>query len=186
MPPTPSPTPTPFPTPTPAATSTALPTPTEVCHHDCPDKLVLAGGIGLASTVSVASVGKLDHLTVRSAFPVGAVADVFDGVEITLSNANGVIYSAELFPGDLIRRGSSLVFLDRYAKSGNGIRGGIAKVKIQPVPKIGGVRIVSDAFGHMGGATQDTMTLTIVVGNDANGITDSWELKSYGWTRIHR
>ena len=136
--------------------------------------------------MSVASVGKLDHLTVRSAFPTGAIADVLDGVRITLTNANGVIYSAELLPGDLVQRGTSLVFLDRDAKKGTGIRGGIAKVKIQPVPKIGGVRILFDAFGHMGGATQDTMTLTLVVGNDANGITDTWELKSYGWSRIHR
>lgn len=197
--PTPKPTNSPKPTstPTPAATSTAAPTPSprpatptprptgtaivpptpavtgtpvDVCHHNCPDKIRFS---------------KFDQLMVRSAFPIGAFISDDTDLEITLENANGIVYSASLQPGDLSRRGKSLVFIDRNAKNGTGFRDGLAKVKIQEVPNGLGVRVTIEAYGDLSTATDPTMTLSVRVGEHANSITDTWQQTNFGWFRFH-
>ena len=197
--PTPKPTNSPKPTstPTPAATSTAAPTasprpatptprptgtaivpptpvttgtPVDVCHHNCPDKIRFS---------------KFDQLMVRSAFPIGAYIPDDVDLDITLENANGVVYSASLEPGDLSRRGKSLIFIDRNAKKGTGFRGGLAKVKIQEVPNGLGMRVTIEAYGDLRDATDPTMTLTLRVGEHANSITDTWQQTNFGWFRFH-
>ena len=172
--PTPKPTNSPKPTSTPRPTGTAIvppgPTPVDVCHHNCPDKI---------------RWNKVDQLIVRTAFPIQAVVSDSDDLSLTLENANGVIYSASLQPGDLLRRGKSLVFTDRGAKKGAGVRGGIAKVKIQEVPKGLGIRVTIEAYGDLSAATDPTMTLKVRVGAHANQVTDFWQETAFGWFRFH-
>ena len=177
--PTSSPTPSPRPaTPTPRPTGTAIVpptpvttgTPVDVCHHNCPDKIRFS---------------KFDQLMVRSAFPIGAYIPDDTDLDITLENANGVVYSASLEPGDLSRRGKSLIFIDRNAKKGTGFRGGLAKVKIQEVPNGLGMRVTIEAYGDLRDATDPTMTLTLRVGEHANSITDTWQQTNFGWFRFH-
>ena len=170
--PTPKPTNTPRPTgtavvpPTPVATGT----PVAVCNHNCPDKIRFS---------------KFDQLMIRSAFPIGAWIPDDADLEIRLENAAGVIYEASLQPGDLSRRGKSLVFMDRNAKKGTGFRGGIAKVKIQEVPNGKGVRVQLECYGDLSEAVDPTMTLTLRVGEHSNEITDTWQQTNFGWFRFH-
>ena len=142
----------------------------DVCHHNCPDKIRFS---------------KFDQLTVRSAFPIGAFIPDDADLEITLQNANGIVYSAALLPGDLSRRGKSLVFIDRNAKKGTGFRNGLSKVKIQEVPNGLGVRVTIEAYGDLKDATDPTMTLTLRVGEHENSITDTWQQTNFGWFRFH-
>jgi hypothetical protein len=175
---TPTATPKPTGTPTPRPTGTAIVpptpastgTPVDVCHHNCPDKIRFS---------------KFDQLTVRSAFPIGAFIPDDADLEITLENANGIVYSATLLPGDLSRRGKSLIFLDRNAKKGTGFRDGLSKVKIQEVPNGLGMRVTIEAYGDLKDATDPTMTLTLRVGEHENSITDTWQQTNFGWFRFH-
>lgn len=153
---------------------TPTPSPTDVCHHNCPDLLRFG------------KTGKPDQLIVRSAFGIGATVDPSDALTITLSNADGVVYTASLLPGDLRVRGRSLVFKDLAAKKGLGTRGGLALVKLQAVPKTGALRVTIEAYGDMSAATLAEMTLAITVGDDANAVTDVWEARAFGWQRAHR
>lgn len=172
--PTKTPAPTPKPTPTVAATSAGVaPTPEAICHHNCPDKL------------SFGKNGKPDQLLVRSAFGPAAVIEENDPVTITLSNANGTIYSASLLPGDLVKRGRNLVFTDRHARKGLGIRDGIASVRLSPVPKVFATRVTIQVFADLSAAVDPTMTLVIQVGDDVSAVTDTWQAKKYGWYRFH-
>jgi hypothetical protein len=155
------------------ATAIVAPTPEAICHHNCPDKLRFGKN------------GKPDQLTVRSAFGPAAVIDDDDPVTITLSNAGGTIFSASLQPGDLVRRGKNLVFTDRGARKGVGVRGGISSVRIAPVPKVFATRVTIEVFSDLSAADDPTMTLEITVGDDANAITDTWQATAYGWYRFH-
>lgn len=168
-----APTPKPTPTLAPTAVATAVATPVSVCHHNCPDKLRWGKN------------GKPDQLTIRSAFPFDAEILESDSLSISLRDAAGTIYSASLQAGDLVRRGKSLQFNDRNAKKGTGFRGGLAKVKIQDVPKGKGVRVTIEAYGDFSAADDPTMTLRLRVGPHVNQITDYWEETAFGWYRFH-
>jgi len=122
---------------------------------------------------------------VRSAFGPGAVIDPNDPVSIVLSNANGIVFAADLLPGDLSLRGKTLIFSDKGAKKGNPIRGGLASVKIAATPQGTGTRITIEAYADMSAATEAQMTLEISVGDDENGVVDTWESRAYGWYRFH-
>jgi hypothetical protein len=124
-------------------------------------------------------------MIIRSAFPIGAFIPDNADLDILLENAAGVVYHASLFPGDLSRRGKSLVFIDRNAKKGAGFRGGLANVKIQEVPNGLGMRVTIEAYGDLSAATDPTMTLTIRVGQHLSEITDTWQQTNFGWFRFH-
>ncbi|HZR82303.1 MAG TPA: hypothetical protein VFD92_14515 [Candidatus Binatia bacterium] len=183
---TPTPTPAPTATPTPASTATSAPSPTptpagtplaapaEICHHPCPDLIVFGRG------------NKPDRLQVLSAFAAGTVVDPpNEPFTITLSNANGVIYSADLLPGDLTFKGRSFRFEDKGAKKGTGIRGGLGKVDIRTEPKTGAIRVTVQTFGDLSSATVANMTLEISLGDDAFGSTADWTRKTFGWKNFH-
>src|SRR5581483_3436355 len=184
--PTKTPAPTPTATPTPASTATSAPSPTptpagtplaapaEICHHPCPDLIVFGRG------------NKPDRLQVLSAFAAGTVVDPpNEPFTITLSNANGVIYSADLLPGDLTFKGRSFRFEDKGAKKGTGIRGGLGKVDIRTEPKTGAIRVTVQTFGDLSSATVANMTLEISLGDDAFGSTADWTRKTFGWKNFH-
>ncbi|MFN8600756.1 MAG: hypothetical protein U0842_09785 [Candidatus Binatia bacterium] len=122
----------------------------------------------------------------RSAIGPGATVDPNDAFSIVLRNANGVVYSATLQPGDFVQRGKALVFIDKGARGGQGTRNGLSLVKIADTPKSTGTRITVEAFADMSAAAEADMTLEISIGNDANAITDTWERRNYGWLRPHR
>jgi hypothetical protein len=122
---------------------------------------------------------------VRSAFPAEAVIPDDATFSISLSNANGVIYSASLQAGDFVRRGKNLMFLDRGAKKGTGFRGGLYKVKIAEVPKGAGIRVTVEAYGDLSAANDPTMTIKIRAGVNSNEVTDFWQESASGWSRFH-
>jgi hypothetical protein len=175
----PPPTATPAPTPTDGPTPLAppFPTPVNVCHHNCPDKIIFGRH------------GKKDSLLVRSAFALGTVLDpAHETFHIVLSNSAGVIYQGTLTPGDLVHtgKGQRFAFMDHGARIGPGIRGGLASVVILPVPLDAGIRVDVLAFGNLAAATLPDMTLTITLGNDTIARTTTWEKRVNGWITIHR
>ncbi len=183
QPPGPTPTPRPGPTPTPRPTVTAAPTPTPrpgppqptaaICHHNCPDKIRLTSG--------------LDNLNVKSAFGPGTVlSPATESFRIVLRNANGVIYQATLQPGDLVARGGKFRFVDKGARRGTGIRGGLSRVELSEAKGGVGTRVLIEAFGDLNAATLPVMTVEITVGNDTIAYTETWQQKGYGWYLPHR
>ncbi len=177
--PTPTPTAAPTPTPTVAPTPTpvAMPTPAapaSICHHACPDQIKFGRN------------GKLDQLIVKTAFAAGTQLDPpNEGFKIVLSNANGVIYEAELFPGDFVRRGRKFIFTDRNARKGTGIRDGLFRVDVSQVPKVGAFRVNLQAFADLDTATLAEMTIEVTLGDDVIARTDVWTEKKFGWQNKH-
>jgi choice-of-anchor A domain-containing protein len=177
---TPTPAPTPTPQPTGAVTATPAPTPTplapaDVCHHACPD------------TLKFGKAPKPDALLIRSAFPPDLVLDPSnEPFTIVLRNANGVIYEGSLLPGDLVRKGRMLQFLDRAAKkTPPGTRDGLYKVQLKDANGAG-MRVTIWAYGDMSTATLADMTIEIGLGDDTIASTDTWLVKKYGWMNRHR
>jgi hypothetical protein len=151
-----------------------VPQPTAaVCHHNCPDKIRLTPG--------------LDSLNVKSGFgPSTVLSPATESFRIVLRNANGVIYQAILQPGDLVARGSKFRFVDKGARRGSGIRGGLSRVELSTAKGGLGTRVLVEAFGDLNAATLSVMTVEITVGNDTIAYTATWEQKGYGWYLAHR
>lgn len=131
---------------------------------------------------------KPDLLTVRSAFPPTMTLGYppLEAFEITLSNANGVVYHGELQVGDLAQKAQAFRFKDPLAKKGLGIRDGLAWVELRPVPKDGGMRITVKAYGDLSAAILPEMTVVTSLGGQAVGRTMTWERKGFGWKVYHR
>jgi hypothetical protein len=98
-----------------------------------------------------------------------------------------MIYTASLLPGDLEQRGGAYKFSDAAAKRGLGIRGGLARVELRPLPKVeGGMRVTIWAYANLTSATVAEMTVEITVGGDTTTTTAIWIQRSYGWQHLHR
>jgi hypothetical protein len=167
---------TPTPVSTAAATATPgpFPTPAPICNHPCPD------------LIRFGKPGKPDNLQLLTAFPSTTVLDpTNEAFTLTLRNANGVIYTASLVPGDLLLKGKNHRFLDRMARKGLGIRGGLAKVELRPVPKKQAIRVTIQAYSDLDAATLAEMTAEVTLGDDTIAQTAVWLQKSYGWRNPH-
>jgi len=112
--------------------------------------------------------------------PTTPVDPLNEVVGILISNANGVIYSASLMPGDMHMHGTRIVkFIDKTAKTGNGIRGGLAKVQL--FNRTGRFHLKVQAYADFSAATLPTMTVQFQVGNDVFMTKGDWARTTHGW-----
>ena len=61
------------------------------------------------------------------------LSSLADGFGIALSNSSGIVYEANLLPGDFIARAGSFgryKWRDRAAKTGQGVRNGLYQVRL--------------------------------------------------------
>jgi hypothetical protein len=103
-------------------------------------------------------------------------------VGISLTNANGVVYAAQLFPGDLKRQGKLWMFRDASAAKGAGIRDGLQVVRVRTKDNVTfrfDVKANSDLLQQL--ATLPEMTIQLVVGSDAFQQTATWDQLRNGW-----
>jgi TQXA domain-containing protein len=106
-----------------------------------------------------------------------------EGLSIVVTNGNGVIYKAQLRPGDLVRRWSSMVFVDKPAKRGRGARDGLYRVKLLR-GREGRIGVTLEAFGDFSAATLPAMTVQIGIGDDMFFNKAAWSPRRYGWHLI--
>ena len=98
---------------------------------------------------------------------------------ILLSNANGEIYKGVLQPGDLQPRGSAFLFVDRSAKTGPGMRGGLYKVKVRNRGTY--VTVEVKAYSNLREATLPLMSVQAVIGDENAYYQTGWLERRNGW-----
>ncbi|MDG2305044.1 MAG: hypothetical protein P8R42_10375 [Candidatus Binatia bacterium] len=103
-----------------------------------------------------------------------------NSMTVSLSNANGTIYSGALMPGDLISKGHKWFFRDKGGKLGYGSRDGIYTVKLK-VAKSGLWRVKIKAYSDLSAATLAEMTMELSFGSTNFGFTGTFTKKSKGW-----
>jgi hypothetical protein len=112
--------------------------------------------------------------------PRTAADPMTEGFGILLSNADGVIYRAFLRPGDLAGKSTTYMwFLDRAARSGRGVRGGIFRLGVRQ--RGGRYFFTLQAYADLAGATLPMMTAQILVGDDVFINKSEWKRTSQGW-----
>ena len=103
-----------------------------------------------------------------------------EGLTVMVTNTNGVIYKAELLPGDLKKHFGTFSFVDKAAARGEGARDGIYRVKLKR-----GVRnslaVTIEAYGDFSAATLPTMTIQIGIGDDMFFTKGAFSPRRYGW-----
>jgi uncharacterized repeat protein (TIGR01451 family) len=132
---------------------------------------------------------KWNSISFHGRFIPQTPADPFaEGFRYVLSNENGVIYSAELLPGDMrVRTRKNLskwTWKDTTARKSRGLRDGIYRLGIhQRLEKSGDISYVMTilAYGDMSAATLATMTTHIYIGDDVAFLTAEWSGQLGGW-----
>jgi TQXA domain-containing protein len=146
---------------------------TGVCNHPCPAR------------ISYKPKGP-DRLQFQVSFsPTQSIDPANVSLGVTLTNANGIIYSAALLPGDLKKVGKAWAFRDTTAVKGPGIRGGLQSVRVRTKDGLSyrvDLRANSDLLQQF--ATLPDMTIQLVVGNEAFQKAATWEQIKNGW-RVH-
>lgn len=148
---------------------------TPVCNHPCPGRITFRP-----------KRPAHDLFGFQASFvPTQALDPSMSTIGVTLTNANGIIWSATLLPGDLERRGDKYIFRDKTAKTGPGTRGGLFQLKLKEKPDAnpqpGLWRINIRGFADLAAATEAEMTVQIVVGNEAFQRTATWQERKNGW-----
>ncbi len=136
------------------------------------------------------AAGKMDYFKIHGRvrldppFAGGSIDPVQAGFAVTLRNAFGEIYSAELLPGDLIARTQKRFrFKDKGARSGNAKRDGLYAVfnRFRRFEREWYYVFRIKAYADLSGATLAEMT-TQVYGVDGPGyLTVEWVETSRGW-----
>lgn len=123
----------------------------------------------------------LDFLGIQGeiALPIG-FDPTANSMTVSLSNANGTIYSGALLPGDLNNKGAKWLFRDKGGKLGSGNRDGIYSVKLK-VAKSGLWRVKIKAYSDLSAATLAEMTMEISFGAAKFGFTGTFVERSKGW-----
>jgi cysteine-rich repeat protein len=140
-----------------------------ICHHACPSKVIRRPAL-------------LDILSVRAGvLPTQSFDPTTVSFGVTLSNANGIIYSATLQPGDLHPNGRTWQFLDGTVfDGGGGIRNGLRFVRMSD--RADGLwRFSIRAFTNLDAATEAEMTLQVIIGNEAFQKTGTWRQRGDDW-----
>lgn len=101
------------------------------------------------------------------------------GFEVTLSNADGVIFGGELLVGDLERKGRNFQFKDKGAKKGAGTRGSVFRVQFRPFH--GEWKVKIQGYDDLSAADEPTLTLSVVVGGVLFQSTNDWDERKNGW-----
>ncbi len=111
-----------------------------------------------------------------------------EGFTFMLSNANGLIYRAELFAADLRVAGGKSTkrwkFRDKLAKRGMGSRKGLSTISMKTRNEPDGsvsYPFKVKAYGDMSNATVALMTTQISVGDDVSFVTAEWKGKPGHW-----
>ncbi len=111
-----------------------------------------------------------------------------EGFTFMLSNANGLIYRAELFAADLRFAGGKSTkrwkFRDKFAKRGMGSRKGLSTISMKTRNEPDGsvsYPFKVKAYGDMSNATVALMTTQISVGDDVSFVTEEWKGKPGHW-----
>ncbi len=111
-----------------------------------------------------------------------------EGFTFMLSNANGLIYRAELFAADLRFAGGKSTkrwkFRDKFAKRGMGSRKGLSTISMKTRNEPDGsvsYPFKVKAYGDMSNATVALMTTQISVGDDVSFVTAEWKGKPGHW-----
>jgi cysteine-rich repeat protein len=143
---------------------------TPICNHPCPAKITLRRG-------------PLDKFSIRTGFmPIDPFfkPSAVD-FSITLLNANGVVYTAALRPGDFVRKGRAYyLFKDPEARSGNGSREGLQFVSISRRRDLLW-RFDLKAVADISTATEAEMTVIVRVGGEFFTKTAIWDARGNGW-----
>jgi hypothetical protein len=104
-----------------------------------------------------------------------------DGLKITLSNANGVVWSGALLPGDIIKRGRAWRYRDR-----TGVRNGIRALTTSPRKRDGVWRLSLSVTGDFSAATLAEMTVTVEAAGMTVPKTSLWTQVPDGWQTFFR
>lgn len=111
--------------------------------------------------------------------------DAYDPTEsdftLTISNANGIIYQATIFPGDLRPVGRTFRFVDRSVPKGPGIRDGVKRLQLSQRPD-GLWRFEMKAFGDLSAADMAEMTVHMTTDGNEYEVTAVWDERGNGWS----
>ncbi len=124
--------------------------------------------------------GQLDFLTVHGRFAVQREADpVFHGLQFSLSNEHGTIYSGTLLPGQMFPKGKNYHYKDKAAKLTGGIL--LAKVKYKFLKGQLNMNFRVKAYGDFSSATVSQMTFRVSVDNQGGYLRGDWTGSKNGW-----
>jgi hypothetical protein len=149
---------------------------------DCDDPDCLCGTIIKDPAQIKLRPSRIDRLSFSGGVIPASPAQIDplnEPVGFLLTNANGAIYRAQLQPGDLKGSAIKFGFRDPSARFGSGIRDGLYKVK--GFLRNGVYHFNVFAYADLSAATLPTMTLQIVVGDDAFFTKANWTRTSRGW-----
>jgi|GEM_PF-1227194 len=140
------------------------------CGHPCPARISFKPGAP-------------DRLQFQVSLTLSQVIDPANvNFGVALTNANGIVYAAQLVPGDLKRQGKLWMFRDPSAVKGPGTRGGLQVVRVRTKDNVSyrfDVKANSDLLHQL--ATLPEMTIQLVVGSDAFQQTATWDQLRNGW-----
>jgi cysteine-rich repeat protein len=140
---------------------------TAICNHPCP--------------ASIRFLPNLDKFFIRVGFlPTEPFDPSAISFGVTLQNANGVIFTGMLFPGDLKKAGHSWKFRDPLAARGAGIRDGIRFVSMSRRSD-GLWRFQLKAFADLSAATDPVMTVIVMADSEVFTKTATWTELANGW-----
>jgi hypothetical protein len=150
------------------------------CYSDCTGKLLRdPETIKFKASRANADRWKM-YCLILPGRPVDPSAD---GVIFRLSNANGVIYTAQLSPGQLIQDGKRFIYKNKIANTNP--LGGVAFVQFMPhrpdrSPYARTIKIVT--YGDLSKATLQQMTVEIMIGSAYFVHSANWmTTRSGGW-----
>jgi len=140
------------------------------CVHPCPGRISFKpkGPDRLQFQVSFTPTQSIDPANVN--------------LGVTLTNANGIIYSAKLLPGDIKKLGKVWMFRDTTALKGPGTRGGLQIVRVRTKDHLTfrvDLKANSDLLEQL--ATLPEMSIQLVVGSDSFEATGPWDKLRNGW-----
>ncbi|MBM4269623.1 MAG: right-handed parallel beta-helix repeat-containing protein [Deltaproteobacteria bacterium] len=119
-----------------------------------------------------------DKLKLEFDFTPGSQIDpASNEVEITLSDADSIVYRVTLPPGTIEQQSSSF-----YRFEGNPAEspGGLQLLRIRNHPILGW-SLYLKAQSNLDGAQEANLTLEWRIGNDESSVSDEWAPKSSGW-----
>ncbi|HEY8516151.1 MAG TPA: hypothetical protein VIS07_11615 [Candidatus Binatia bacterium] len=130
----------------------------------CPNKVILRGAVDVLQF----------HADITPQSPINPPAEHFT---LTLSNANGVIFSETLGANQFKKSGNRFQFRDPHARKSFGF----SRVTIRKRPGANTYRIDLIAHGDMAAATLPLMAVEIAIGDDTFFTQNVWQQKAFGW-----
>jgi hypothetical protein len=158
-----------------------------LCGGDCrfvePCKTISSA----PGTIRLKSTG-MDMLKLRGRVVVNPLGlnPVEEGFGVALSNPNGIIYEATLFPGDFIARAGNFgryKWRDRAAKAGQGVRNGLYLVRSH-FKQLNGEWVYMfkvKAYADLNAAIESDMAVQVFGVDDVAILTATWTQRRSGW-----